>query len=365
MAIVESIRWSPDGDAVRIIDQTQLPGRLVERDLRSIDDVCEAILRLAVRGAPAIGIAGAMGLVTSLRSFLGDSRDAFDARVRAHAERLRATRPTAINLPRALDRMATRASGTRGGPDDVLAALRAEATALLDEDRAMCQRIGEHALPLIADGARILTHCNAGALATGGIGTALAPIYLAHEAGRRVHVYVDETRPLLQGSRLTAWELARAGIPATVIADGAAASLMRAGAIELCIVGADRIAANGDVANKIGTYGVALAAQHHGLPFYVAAPTSTLDPALPNGDAVPIERRAPDELAHLHGTRLTPEGAGIENPAFDVTPAEMVTAIVTDRGLFTRPYRFQGIEVSRDPGRLARSRPVALDPSTR
>jgi methylthioribose-1-phosphate isomerase len=179
-----------------------------------------------------------------------------------------------------------------------------------------------------------------------------------------VHVFVDETRPLLQGARLTAWELARAGIGVTVVADGAAASLMRSGAITLCIVGADRIAANGDVANKIGTYAVALAAQHHGIPFCVAAPTSTLDPSLPNGDAIPIERRSPDELARLNDTRLTPEGVAIDNPAFDVTPAEMVTAIVTDRGVFSRPYRFHGIEGSGDRGHLARSRRAALDPST-
>jgi methylthioribose-1-phosphate isomerase len=364
MAIIESVRWSPDGDALRIIDQTQLPGRFVERDLRSIDDVCEAIVQLCVRGAPAIGIAGAMGLVTSLLPFGGDSRERFDARIRAHAERIRATRPTAVNLPGALDRMTARATDTHGDPADVLGALRAEATALLEEDRAMCRRIGENALPLIGDGASILTHCNAGALATGGIGTALAPIYLAHEAGRRVDVFVDETRPLLQGSRLTAWELARAGIRVTVIVDGAAASLMRAGAIDLCIVGADRIAANGDVANKIGTYAAALAAQHHGLPFYVAAPTSTLDPSLPNGDAIPIERRSADELARLHGIRLTPEEADVDNPAFDVTPAEMVTGIITDRGVFSRPYRFRGIEGSGDRGHLAGSRLAALDPST-
>jgi methylthioribose-1-phosphate isomerase len=364
MAVIESVRWSPDGDGVRIIDQTQLPERLVERDLRSLDDVCDAIVRLAVRGAPAIGIAGAMGLVASLLPFARDSREAFDARVRAHSARIRATRPTAVNLPSALDRMLARAERERGDGEGVLAALRDEATELLEEDRAMCRRIGEHALPLIADGASVLTHCNAGALATGGIGTALAPIYLAHEAGRRVHVFVDETRPLLQGSRLTAWELARAGIPVTVIVDGAAASLMRSGAITLCIVGADRIAANGDVANKIGTYAAALAAQHHGLPFYVAAPTSTLDPSLPNGDAIPIERRPPDELARLLEARLTPEQATIDNPAFDVTPAEMVTAIVTDRGVFSRPYRFRGVEGPGDRGRLARPRPSALDPST-
>jgi methylthioribose-1-phosphate isomerase len=364
MAVIESVRWSPDGDAVRIIDQTQLPERLAERDLRSIDELCDAILRLAVRGAPAIGIAGAMGLVASLLPFARNPRDAFDARLRAHAQRIRATRPTAVNLPRALDRMLECARLTSGNAEDVLAALRDEATALLEEDRAMCRRIGEHGLPLVADGASVLTHCNAGALATGGIGTALAPIYLAHEAGRRVHVFVGETRPLLQGSRLTAWELARAGIPVTVIVDGAAASLMRAGAITMCIVGADRIAANGDVANKIGTYAAALAAQHHGLPFYVAAPTSTVDPSVPNGDVIPIERRPPDEVGRLREARLTPEMADIENPAFDVTPAEMVTAIVTDRGVFSRPYRFQGVEGSRDRGRLARSLPGALDPST-
>jgi methylthioribose-1-phosphate isomerase len=340
MAAIESVRWSPDGDGVRIIDQTQLPERLAERDLRSLDDVCDAIVRLAVRGAPAIGVAGAMGLVASLRPFASDSREAFDARIDAHAARIRSTRPTAVNLPRALDRMLARARDTRGDVREALAALRDEATALREEDRAMCRRIGENGLSLIADGSRVFTHCNAGALATAGIGTALAPIYLAHEAGRRVHVVVDETRPLLQGSRLTAWELSRAGIPVTVIVDGAAASLIRAGAIDLCMVGADRIAANGDVANKIGTYAAAIAAQHHGVPFYVAAPTSTLDPTLPNGDVIPIECRPPDELTHLGDTRLTPTTASVENPAFDVTPAEMVTAIVTDQGVFRRPFDF-------------------------
>ena len=236
------------------------------------------------------------------------------------------------------------ACATSGDASAVLDALRDEASALLEEDRAMCRRIGEHGLSLIADGASVLTHCNAGALATAGIGTALAPIYLAHEQGRSVHVFVDETRPLLQGSRLTAWELSRAGVPVTVIVDGAAAGLMRAGAIDLCIVGADRIAANGDVANKVGTYAAALAAQHHGVPFYVAAPTSTLDPSLSNGDLIPIERRSPDELACLGAARLTPDAVAIDNPAFDVTPAEMVTAIVTDAGVFRRPFDFGGAQ---------------------
>jgi methylthioribose-1-phosphate isomerase len=342
MAVIESVRWSPAGDAVRIIDQTRLPQQLVERDLQTLDEVCDAIARLSVRGAPAIGIAGAMGLVTSLIPFTRESREAFEKRLHAHAGAVRATRPTAVNLPRALERMLGCAPVTPGSSADLLDALRDEATRLRDEDRAMCQRIGEHGIPLIADGASVLTHCNAGALATAGIGTALAPIYRAHELGRRVHVFVDETRPLHQGGRLTAWELTRAGIPVTVIVDGAVASLMRSGDVSLCLVGADRIAANGDVANKIGTYGMAVAAQHHGVPFYVAAPTSTLDPALLNGDLIPIEQRSAEEVKRLGDTRLTPDEVEVENPAFDVTPAEMVTAIVTDQGVYRRPFNFRG-----------------------
>jgi methylthioribose-1-phosphate isomerase len=222
----------------------------------------------------------------------------------------------------------------------ILAAMRQEATAIRDEDRAMCRRIGENALALIPHGARVLTHCNAGALATAGIGTALAPIYLAAEAGRHVEVLVDETRPLLQGSRLTAWELTKAGIPATVLADNMAASLMRAGRVDLCIVGADRIARNGDVANKIGTYAVAVAARYHGIPLYVAAPTSTFDPATPDGDAIVIEERDADEIRRGFGQLTAAEDAGVYNPAFDVTPAELVTAIVSDRGIFREPYDF-------------------------
>jgi methylthioribose-1-phosphate isomerase len=215
----------------------------------------------------------------------------------------------------------------------LLEALRAEADAIRDEDRAMCERIGEHGARLIADGTGILTHCNAGALATAGIGTALAPVYVAVRAGRSVHVFADETRPLLQGSRLTAWELARAGIPVTVIADGAAASLLASGTVDLVLVGADRIAANGDVANKIGTYGVALAARHHGVPFYVAAPSSTLDAGTPSGAAMPIEHRAPDEV--LAGG--APDGVAVHNPAFDVTPAALISGYITDRGAFADP----------------------------
>jgi methylthioribose-1-phosphate isomerase len=334
------VDWSPDGDAVRIIDQRRLPEAFVERDLRSADEVCDAIRTLAVRGAPAIGVAGAMGMVTALLPFVDDSRDVFRERMRSTATAIRATRPTAVNLPWAIDRMLFCASSVDDSPRATLDALRCEATAIRDEDRAMCDRIATHGLSLIPDGARVLTHCNAGALATAGIGTALAPIYLAVASGCRVEVFVDETRPLLQGSRLTSWELSRAGIPAIVIADNMAASLMRAGRIDLCIVGADRIARNGDVANKVGTYGVAVSAHHHGIPMYVAAPTSTFDSAMPNGDAIEIEQRDADEVRRGFGVLTAALDARVHNPAFDVTPAALITAIISDRGVHRPPYDF-------------------------
>ena len=332
--------WSPDGDAVRIIDQRRLPEVFVERDLRALDDVCDAIRTLAVRGAPAIGVAGAMGIVVASRAFVDDAPDRFRERVRATAMAIRATRPTAVNLPWAVDRMLACAESIDDSPHAVLEALRREATAIRDEDRAMCDRIATHGLSLIPDGSRVLTHCNAGALATAGIGTALAPIYLAVASGRSVEVFVDETRPLLQGSRLTSWELTRAGIPVTVIADNMAASLMRAGRIDLCIVGADRIARNGDVANKVGTYGVAVSAHHQGIPMYVAAPTSTFDHATPNGDTIEIEQRSADEVRRGFGVLTAAQDARVHNPAFDVTPAALITAIVSDRGVHRPPYDF-------------------------
>ena len=339
--IIQAVRWSPDGDAVRIIDQRRLPVDEVVLDLRTLDEVCDAIRTLAVRGAPAIGVAGAMGLVVSLLPFAAAGDDAFRARLAQHAGRIRARRPTAVNLPWAIDRMLAVAAGQGSlGPAPLIERLRAEANAILEEDRAMCRRIGEAGLALVPDGARVLTHCNAGALATAGIGTALAPLYVAAEQGRRVAVWADETRPLLQGSRLTAWELGRAGIPVTVIADNMAPSIMRAGKVDLCIVGADRIAANGDVANKIGTYGVALAAARHGIPFWVAAPTSTLDPATATGADIRIEERDPREIVEGFGARTAPDDADVFNPAFDVTPAELVTGIITDRGIVKPPYRF-------------------------
>jgi methylthioribose-1-phosphate isomerase len=245
-----------------------------------------------------------------------------------------------VNLSWAIGRLRRLARETPGGSRSVLDALRREATQILDEDREMCRRIGEQGLALLPDDARVLTHCNAGALATGGIGTALAPVYVAAERGRRVAVFADETRPLLQGSRLTAWELSQAGIDVTVLADSMAASLMRAGEVDLVIVGADRIAANGDVANKIGTYPLALAAHHHGVPFYVAAPWSTFDPATESGHQIVIEHRAADELERGFASPITPRGIAVYNPAFDVTPAALVTAFITDRGVLRPPYRF-------------------------
>jgi len=341
MSIVESVRWSPDGTAVRIVDQRLLPERYLERDLRTLEEIREAIATLAVRGAPAIGIAGAMGLAVVAEAARDATADAFARRVADAAEAIRAARPTAVNLPWAVDRLVRRAASTTGDNLAIVAALRDEATAILDEDRAMCRRIGEHGLPLVPDGTRVLTHCNAGALATGGIGTALAPIYLAAEAGRRVEVIVDETRPLLQGSRLTAWELTRAGIPVTIITDATAPALMRRGGVDLCLVGADRIAANGDVANKIGTYGVAVAARHHEIPLYVAAPASTFDPATPDGDAIEIEQRAADEVRRTFGRLTAPPDVPVCAPAFDVTPAELVTAIVSDAGVHYPPFDFR------------------------
>jgi len=323
---------------VRIVDQRALPESHVERDLESGREVAEAIRTLQVRGAPLIGIAAAMGLVAGLRDRRTAARDAFLARLDELATLLGATRPTAVNLRWALDRMRAVARSTPGESPALWDRLRAEATAIWEEDRAMCRRIGEAGLPLVPDGANVLTHCNAGALATGGIGTALAPVYLAHEAGRKVHVFVNETRPVLQGARLTAWELAHAGIRCTVIVDGAAGSLMRAAQVDVVLVGADRIAANGDFANKIGTYSLAVLAKHHSVPFYCAAPSSTIDPAVPDGDGIPIERRSVEEVTVLAGKALAPVEAEVLNPAFDVTPARYVTGFLTDRGLVKPPF---------------------------
>ncbi len=338
---IRAVQWSGDGSALRIIDQRRLPAEFVERDLRTLNEVREAIVTLAVRGAPAIGVGAAIGLVASLLPFTNESHVLLRARLQTHASILAAARPTAVNLPWAMARMVARAAASPvAASPQLLSILRAEASAILDEDRTMCEAIGRHGLHLVPDGTRVLTHCNAGALATAGIGTALAPVYLAHRAGQTISVFANETRPLLQGSRLTAWELSRAGIPVTVLTDAMAASLMRAGEIDVVLVGADRIAANGDTANKIGTYAVALAAKHHGIPFYVCAPWSTIDHATPNGDAIEIEQRHADEVRFALGAAVSAADVLVRNPAFDVTPADLISGVITDKGVYRAPFSF-------------------------
>jgi methylthioribose-1-phosphate isomerase len=315
---------------LRYLDQRALPSRTLVCDANTVDAVIDAIRTLAIRGAPAIGVGAAIGLVAALAHVSDGNADSIRTLLPDFASRIAAARPTAVNLAWAVDRMVRRAA--QAADEGLLDALRSEADDILQEDIRMCERIGDHGVALIPDGARILTHCNAGALATAGIGTALAPLYVAHAAGRRITVYADETRPLRQGARLTAWELQRAGISVTVLPDGAAASLLASGLIDLVIVGADRIAANGDVANKIGTYGVALAAHAHGVPFYVAAPWSTVDARTSHGAAIAIEHRSAGELDEL------PDGVGVWNPAFDITPRQLIAAYITDRGLMQPPF---------------------------
>lgn len=310
----------PDG--LHVLDQTLLPTEERWLVLSRVGDVAEAISTLRVRGAPLIGIAAAYGVVVGARTGVAVERTVAE---------LGATRPTAVNLRWALSRMQRCAAVTPAS--ELVETLEAEARAIHDEDRAMCDAIGDAGLPLVPDGAVVITHCNAGRLATGGIGTALAPVYRAHEAGRRVQVVSCETRPLLQGARLTAWELTRSGVPCTIITDGMAASRLARGDIACVLVGADRIAANGDTANKIGTYAVALAARAHGVPFYVAAPRSTFDASVPDGKHIPIEERSAEEVTRPRGTQFATPGVPVWNPAFDVTPAELVTGFVTDQGL--------------------------------
>ena len=330
-----TLEWVGGRDGLlRLLDQTLLPARIQTRDCTSAEEVWEAVRTLCVRGAPAIGVAAAYGLCLGTRSQRGLPRDGFLAKVREIGQYLCSSRPTAVNLAWAIRRVTARADTC---PDAHAAALwdamLIEAHTMAVEDATTCRRIGEAGAGLIPEGGGVLTHCNAGALATVAYGTALSLLYVAHALGRRFTVYVDETRPLLQGARLTALELSHAGIDVTVLCDGAAASLMQAGKIQLVLVGADRIAANGDTANKIGTYAVALAARHHGIPFYVAAPLSTFDRALASGAAIPIEQRPEDEVRAGWGTTITPATVRCYNPAFDVTPAALITGIVTEKGI--------------------------------
>jgi methylthioribose-1-phosphate isomerase len=317
--IPPTIEWL--GDAVRLIDQRRLPEELVLLDCRTVEELCAAISTLAVRGAPALGAAGAMGV--ALASVRGEGLE--DA-----AARLKRTRPTAVNLAWGVDR-------TLAADDPV-----AEAVRIAEEDVERNRRIGANGAELLAVGSRVLTHCNTGSLACVGYGTALGVIRAAHEARRRPSVWVDETRPVLQGSRLTAWELERLAIPYTLVADVMAGTLMESGEVDAVIVGADRIAANGDVANKVGTYSLAVLASHHGIPFYVAAPVSTLDFETPTGAEIPVEQRSADELRAIGGQRIAPAEAPVENRAFDVTPADLVTAWITDAGVARTPADMSG-----------------------
>lgn len=311
-----------------LIDQTKLPGELVTLRCTTIEQAHDAISRLVVRGAPAIGIAAAYGVCLAA----ANDRAAYLAAI----DYLATSRPTAVNLFWALDRMRSVVDAT-ASDDHLAAALFAEAKTIHDEDRVMCRSIGRHGAGLLAECDAVLTHCNAGGLATSMWGTALAPIYHLHETGKTLHVFADETRPLLQGARLTAWELSQAGVPVTVLTDSMAGGLLRTGRVDAVIVGADRIAANGDAANKIGTYPLAVLARYHNVPFYVAAPSSTFDLALDSGDGIPIEQRSRAEVASPHGVVVVPEAAEVMNPAFDVTPAELITAIITERGVVKSP----------------------------
>jgi methylthioribose-1-phosphate isomerase len=316
-----------------LLDQTLLPGEVREIECRSTEDVWEAIRSLRVRGAPAIGVAAAYGVVIGLQAALDDAAS-FDVRLAEVAEYLASSRPTAVNLFWAIDRM-RRVAGESASltPRDRAVRLLHEAQAIEREDREMCSAIGRHGAPLLADGTGVLTHCNAGGLATAGDGTALAVIFAAAASGKQLHVFADETRPLLQGARLTSWELMQRGVPVTLICDSMAGWVMKTGRVQAVVTGADRIAANGDAANKIGTYSVAHLARAHGIPFYVAAPSSTFDMSLATGDEIPIEERNPAEITHGFGRATAPAGVGVFNPAFDVTPAELITALITERGV--------------------------------
>ncbi len=331
-----TLRWVGGVDGhLRLIDQTRLPTELAEIDCRTVEAVWEAIRALRVRGAPAIGIAAAYGVCVGLQTVAGADDAAFFARLDEVIDRLATSRPTAVNLFWALERMKRKAQLLRGRkpPAQLAAELLAEARAIHEEDRQTCRAIGRNGAVLLGDAQGVLTHCNAGGLATADYGTALAVIFAAVESGKRLHVFAGETRPLLQGARLTAWELAQRGIDVTLICDSMAAQVMREGRIQAVLTGADRIAANGDTANKIGTYGLAVLAAAHGVPFYVAAPSSTFDLSIAGGDEIPIEQRDPREITHGFGRQTAPEGVDVYNPAFDVTPAGLIKAIVCERGV--------------------------------
>ncbi len=335
--MIQAIKW--EGNCVRIIDQRRLPREEQWLVCRTHQDVIAAIREMAIRGAPAIGVAAAMGLALGSRSIKTGRYETFRRRFLEMAQQMKSARPTAANLKWAVDRMIEVVEGMRDYPvDEIKGVIREESQGILERDIEVNLKIGRNGLHLIPDRATILTHCNAGALATGGYGTALGMIRAACEAGKDIRVIVDETRPLLQGMRLTAFELMEDNIPVTVIVDSAAGYLMRRKAIDLIITGADRIASNGDVANKIGSYQLAVIAKENRIPFYVASPLSSFDPDLKNGDLIPIEEREPGEVISLAGCLLGPDGVNAYNPAFDITPAKYVSAIITEKGVLTPPY---------------------------
>jgi len=330
---------SDKGGALGLLDQRLLPTQEVAVRCTTVEQVARAITSMQVRGAPAIGCTAAYGMVVAFLSSSAATRADLLADLAAAKARLDAARPTAVNLAWATSRMLRAAEQKLvDDSDESYTALRDEAHAIMAEDLAMCHAIGDHGVALIPPRGHVLTHCNAGGLATAGYGTALAPIRTAHEQGRAIHVFVDETRPFMQGARLTAWELQRAGVPLTLITDSMAGYFMRRREIDCVIVGADRVVANGDIANKIGTYSVAVLAQAHGIPFYVAAPSSTVDFSMSDGDAIPIEQRDPAEVTSLGGQQIAPAGVHAAHPAFDVTPHELITAIITERGVVYPPF---------------------------
>lgn len=345
----ETLSWIGGLDGhVQMLEQTLLPLEEVQLEVRTVPEMVDAIYRLAVRGAPAIGVAAGYGMVLGVR---GAPAGGVLAAARATKATLDAARPTAVNLSWATARILRHLEGMASSSDDELkAALLAEAHAIHAGDRDTCRRMGAHGAALIADGHTLLTHCNAGALATAGMGTALAPIYTAHAEGKRVAVFADETRPLLQGARITSWELMKAGIEVRLITDGMAARVMGEGKIDAVFVGSDRIARNGDVCNKIGTYGVAISARHHNIPFHVVAPLSTVDPALPSGDLIPIEERPAEEITEGFGNRTAPRDVQVYAPAFDVTPASLVTSIITEVGIIESPDTAKMERALRDGG---------------
>jgi methylthioribose-1-phosphate isomerase len=337
---MRTLEFDAQQHALVLVDQTRLPHETVLVPCRTPEEVGHAIKSMQVRGAPAIGVAAAYGMALGAQRFASDDTGAFVAEMGRTADLLRQTRPTAVNLGWALDRMLTRGRSIaeRDGVAAARAAMLSLAHEMAEEDVAANRQMGAFGLDLVPSGANILTHCNAGALATVDYGTALGVVRAAHEAGRGIHVYVDETRPFLQGARLTAWELQQLGVPMTLITDSMAGHFMNRGKVDLVVVGADRIAANGDVANKIGTYSLAVLARENGIPFYVAAPTSTVDLSLESGAEIPIEERSSREVTEVSGVRIAPLGVTAAHPAFDITPARLVTAIVTERGVLRAPY---------------------------